>query len=96
MNSEKNHQASCEEVLSELYLFLDAECDSAGSARIKQHLTYCPGCFQEYGIEQEVKALVARCWSAEEAPAGLKERLREKLRQAVEPETDAASRIATS
>jgi hypothetical protein len=38
-------------------------------------------CSEEYGIEHEVKALVARCCGDETAPKELRERLRIKLDQ---------------
>ena len=36
-------------------------------------------CLREYGIEQEVKALVARCCGADRAPDELRDRLRAKI-----------------
>jgi mycothiol system anti-sigma-R factor len=42
-------------------------------------LDECSPCLREYGIEQEVKALVARCCGAEQAPFEVRERLRAKI-----------------
>lgn len=78
MSCGKPHETPCDEVLTTVYAYLDAECESAVTAKIKQHLTECDDCLREYGIEQEVKALVARCCGAP-APAGLTERLRAKI-----------------
>ena len=50
---------------------------------IKQHLDECSPCLREYGIEQEVKALVARCCGQEKAPPELMARLRVKLSELV-------------
>jgi mycothiol system anti-sigma-R factor len=73
-------------VLEEVYLYLDAECDQVSTARIKQHLHECTPCLREYGIEQEVKALVARCCGREVAPDGMRDRLKAKLRDAISVE----------
>ena len=69
----------CKDVLDEVYLYLDLECSDDRRQLIKQHLDECSPCLREYGIEQEVKALVARCCGAENAPDELKARLRAKL-----------------
>jgi mycothiol system anti-sigma-R factor len=73
----------CGDVLNEVYLYLDLECDSERRELIKQHLNECSPCLREYGIEQEVKALVARCCGQEKAPADLVARLRAKLSELV-------------
>ncbi|WP_027345852.1 mycothiol system anti-sigma-R factor [Hamadaea tsunoensis] len=69
----------CEDVLDEVYLYLDLECSDERRQLIKSHLDECSPCLREFGIEQEVKALVARCCGAEKAPDELKARLRAKL-----------------
>lgn len=74
-------EASCREVLSEVYLYLDLECTTARRESIRRHLDECSPCLREYGIEQEVKVLVSRCCGAERAPSELRERLRDKLTQ---------------
>jgi mycothiol system anti-sigma-R factor len=77
----EEHEADCSEVLEEVYLYLDLECSEDRRALIQKHLDECSGCLREYGIEHEVKALVARCCGAEKAPTELRERLRVKLDQ---------------
>ena len=72
-------KADCREVLTEVYLYLDLECSETRREGIRTHLDECSPCLREYGIEQEVKVLVARCCGAEKAPAELRERLRAKL-----------------
>ncbi|MGI8647739.1 MAG: mycothiol system anti-sigma-R factor [Acidimicrobiales bacterium] len=79
MSCGKHHEVACQEVLADVYIYLDAECDREAKQRIKQHLEECGECLREYGIEQEVKALVARCCSSEGSPEGLRDRLRAKL-----------------
>jgi mycothiol system anti-sigma-R factor len=71
----------CRDVLDEVYLYLDLECSDERRNLIKEHLDECSPCLREYGIEQEVKALVARCCGAEKAPEELRERLRAKLNE---------------
>jgi mycothiol system anti-sigma-R factor len=78
------HETPCHEVIEDVYLYLDAECDKAATEKIKQHLHECSPCLQEYGIEQEVKALIGRCCGGDVAPDGLRDRLKAKLREVVE------------
>jgi mycothiol system anti-sigma-R factor len=78
-----NTETDCLKVLTEVYLYLDLECDDERRKLIRGHLDECSPCLREYGIEQEVKALVARCCGADTAPPGLKERLRLKLSELV-------------
>ena len=77
------HETDCREVLAEVYLYLDLECSDKRRDVIRTHLDECNPCLREYGIEQEVKALVARCCGSELAPAELKQRLRLKLAELV-------------
>lgn len=83
MSCGEPHETDCREVLAEVYLYLDLECTDDRRDLIRQHLDECSPCLREYGIEQEVKALVARCCGSETAPAQLRERLRLKLAQLV-------------
>jgi mycothiol system anti-sigma-R factor len=80
LNGEE-HDADCGEVLSEVYNYLDLECSEDRRALIQKHLDECSGCLREFGIEHEVKALVARCCGSETAPTELRQRLRLKLDQ---------------
>ena len=73
------HEIDCDQILNEVYLFLDLECSDERRTAIQTHLDECGPCLRQYGIEQEVKALVARCCGAENAPEELKARLRAKL-----------------
>ena len=73
------HETDCGDVLAEVYLYLDLECADDRRSLIRDHLDECSPCLREFGIEQEVKALVARCCGGETAPSELKARLRSKL-----------------
>ena len=80
MNDEAQ-KADCSVVISEVYLYLDLECSDDRRELIQRHLDDCSDCLREYGIEHEVKALVARSCGDETAPVELRERLRLKLDQ---------------
>jgi mycothiol system anti-sigma-R factor len=88
MSCGEPHETDCREVLEEVYLYLDLECSEHRRLLIREHLEECLSCLREYGIEQEVKALVARCCGAEAAPVELQQRLRAKLADLVVFEGD--------
>ena len=81
--SDEAEKADCGVVISEVYLYLDLECSEDRRSLIKKHLDECSDCLREYGLEHEVKALVARCCGDERAPVELRERLRLKLNELV-------------
>ncbi|NUS72463.1 MAG: mycothiol system anti-sigma-R factor [Corynebacteriales bacterium] len=88
MNCSQPHETPCDEVLGEVYRYLDAECENDRTSRIKQHLSECHPCLREFGIEQEVKALVSRCCGGDVAPEALRDRLRDKLHTLMEKQPD--------
>jgi mycothiol system anti-sigma-R factor len=69
----------CDDVLQDLYLYLDDESDEALRRRIREHLDACSPCLKQYGLEQDVRALIARCCGGDQAPAYLHERVRVRL-----------------
>jgi mycothiol system anti-sigma-R factor len=69
------HETSCAEVIERVYVYLDNECDDELRQRIRVHLDECSPCLRQFGIESDVKALVARCCGSEHAPDGLRERV---------------------
>jgi mycothiol system anti-sigma-R factor len=77
------HETDCTDVLAEVYLYLDMECNDDRRDRIRHHLDECSPCLREFGIEQEVKALVARCCGNEKAPVELRSRLRVRISELV-------------
>lgn len=93
MSCGQPHETDCRNVLAEVYLYLDLECSEQRRDLIRHHLDECSPCLREYGIEQEVKALVARCCRNETAPAELRERLRARLVELVF-ETDSREFLA--
>jgi mycothiol system anti-sigma-R factor len=74
-------------VLEDVYLYLDSECDEVSRGKIRHHLDECSPCLREFGIEQEVKALVARSCGCETAPETLRQRVMLRI-QAVRVEID--------
>jgi mycothiol system anti-sigma-R factor len=83
MSCGEPHETDCRDVIAEVYFYLDLECDDTRRETVRIHLEECSPCLREYGIEQEVKALVARCCGDETAPAGLRDRLRARLTELV-------------
>jgi mycothiol system anti-sigma-R factor len=69
----------CDDVLRDLYLYLDDESDDALRNRIRQHLDGCTPCLRQYGLEQDVRALIARCCGSDRAPETLHERVRIRI-----------------
>ncbi len=75
------HETDCAEVLEEVYVYLDGEMGDAERRRIREHLDECVWCLRQYGLEQEVKALVARCCGGELAPSDLRAKVMTKLQR---------------
>ena len=75
------HDTDCREVIEAVYLYLDGEQTESDRHRIREHLDECSPCLRQYGIEQEVKTLVARCCGGEIAPDGLRTRVLLRIKQ---------------
>ncbi len=71
----------CDAVLRDVYLYLDDETDSVLQTKVKAHLHDCAPCLRHYGLEQDVKSLIARTCGGDRAPASLHERIRVRLTQ---------------
>ena len=69
----------CDDVLKDVYLYLDDESDPALRNRIRQHLDGCAPCLKQYGLEQDVRSLIARCCGGDRAPETLHERIRTRI-----------------
>jgi len=78
-----HHDTDCAEVLAEVWLFLDHECDESRRALLAQHLDECGPCLAEYGLDEKLKKLLATKCGGDKAPPGLKDRLRRQIRVAV-------------
>jgi mycothiol system anti-sigma-R factor len=73
----------CEDVLKDVFLFIDDESDPAVVGRIREHLDGCAPCLRQFGLEQDVKSLVARCCGGDVAPASLRANIRVRLTEVV-------------
>jgi anti-sigma factor (TIGR02949 family) len=74
------HETDCREVLEKVYLYLDHEMGEIEVDQIRVHLEECSPCLRQYGLEQQVKALVARSCRCDAAPEALRIRVLERLR----------------
>jgi mycothiol system anti-sigma-R factor len=83
MSCGKPHETDCSEVLAEVWLFLDHECDAARRKLLERHLDECQPCLAEYGLDEKLKKLLATKCAGDRAPAELKERLRASIRKTV-------------
>jgi mycothiol system anti-sigma-R factor len=83
MSCGDHHETDCSEVLAEVWLFLDKECDKERRSLLAQHLDECQPCLAEYGIDEKLKKLLATKCGGEHAPEGLKDKLRQQIRVAV-------------
>ncbi|MDQ3762526.1 MAG: mycothiol system anti-sigma-R factor [Actinomycetota bacterium] len=75
------HDTDCRQVLSELWIFLDNECDHARRELLQRHLDECGPCLEEFGLDKHLKALLARKCGGDHAPDALKQRLRQSIRE---------------
>lgn len=80
--------AMCADVLAEVWLFLDNECDIERREMLQHHLDDCGSCLEHYGIEEHLKELLHRKCGGEHAPQELRERLRSSIRDTVLRQAD--------
>lgn len=71
----------CDDVLKDVYLYLDDETDEALRNRIRQHLDGCAPCLKQFGLEQDVRNLVARCCGNDVAPEELRRKIHVRIEQ---------------
>ena len=79
MSCGEHHDTPCAEVLEQVWIYIDGEMDDAACATIRHHLDECSPCLRKFGIEQEVKSLVARSCGSDDPPTDLKDRVRARL-----------------
>ena len=72
-------EVDCGDVIEAVYLYLDGELEGESLDHIRQHLDECSPCLREYGIEREVKVLIARC-CGEVAPPSLRLSVVDRIR----------------
>ena len=81
MSCGKPHATDCSEVIEAVYLYLDGEASDDERQRIRVHLDECGPCLRKYGLEQEVRTLVARCCGHDVAPERLRSAVVARLQQ---------------
>ncbi len=70
--------ADCEQVLVEIYTYLDGELTAEVRASISGHLEGCPDCLEVYDFEAELRMVIsARC--REQVPDSLRQRIAQLL-----------------
>lgn len=74
------HETDCSEVLAQVWLYLDHECECERRDLLRRHLDECSPCLARYGLEEQLKELLARKCGGEHAPETLRKRLRESIR----------------
>jgi mycothiol system anti-sigma-R factor len=73
----------CRRILHSAYLYLDGEVLSeAERHEIKVHLDDCAPCYERYGIEEQVKELLARLRGGSPCPAELRDRVTRMIDEA--------------
>lgn len=73
------HETPCDEVLANVFEYLDGEVDHEAKVRIRQHLEECSPCLKEYGLEEAIKAIVRRSCSHEDVPGDLRAKVLTKI-----------------
>ena len=69
---------ACDDILRELYTFVDGELTVERRARIKAHLAECLPCFEASDFEAELRIVIAqRCRDA--VPLELRDRIADAL-----------------
>jgi len=66
--------ADCDDVLREVYTYLDRETDDALRVRIEHHLDGCHDCLEIYDFQAELRQIVARKCK-ESVPDALRQRV---------------------
>lgn len=75
MSCGHHHETPCSEILEVVYLYLDNEDCSIERSLITQHLTECPPCNEEFGLETVLKSLINRACGSQSAPSAIYQRV---------------------
>jgi mycothiol system anti-sigma-R factor len=79
--AEQRGDCGCDDVLRDVWLFLDDEMDPQRRAAVKQHLDDCSPCLEEAGLDAKLKSLLHRKCGGDKAPEQLKVRLLAALQE---------------
>jgi mycothiol system anti-sigma-R factor len=74
----------CDELIANLFLFLDGELGESTCADLREHLHRCHGCLERFGVEKAFKDLIQRRCGQEPVPEVLIERIRITLRTQIQ------------
>jgi mycothiol system anti-sigma-R factor len=66
----------CEEILRELYPYLDGELSESARAEIQGHLDDCLDCLHVYDFQAELRQVIAKKCREHSVPPGLLEKVR--------------------
>jgi len=80
MSCGEPHETDCDEVLNQVFEYLDGELTDGDVAKIQQHLDECSPCLREHDLDRALKALVRRSCS-ERAPEELRTRILTQITQ---------------
>ncbi|GAA2094370.1 mycothiol system anti-sigma-R factor [Actinomadura alba] len=75
------HETPCDEVLAQVYAYLDGELGQGGCEDVRQHLDECSPCLREYGLEEVVKKLVGKSCGCDPVPADLRDKVLGRIQQ---------------
>ena len=67
------------ESLVRIYHYLDGELSTTEITEIRAHLERCRHCHDEYAVEALLKKLVRRSCCTDQAPAGLREKIQQRI-----------------
>ncbi|GAA3016905.1 mycothiol system anti-sigma-R factor [Actinokineospora globicatena] len=73
----------CADVLSEVWLFLDSECDLDRRQALQTHLDECVPCLEQYGLSEHLKVLLGRKCGGDQVSHEFRERVRASIRRTV-------------
>ncbi|TDQ54688.1 mycothiol system anti-sigma-R factor [Actinorugispora endophytica] len=82
MSRDEPQATPCSEVLDKVYAYIDGELEEDGCTDIRKHLEECGSCLEEYGLEEAVKRVVAKCCGCDPAPEKLRAKVLNQLAEA--------------
>lgn len=74
----------CSEVLEQIYVYIDGELGEGDCEQVREHLSGCNPCLDEYGLEEAVKKLVAKHCGCDPVPLDLRDKVLGRLARARE------------
>lgn len=73
-------EQECEEIIVKLELFLDGQLKGKRKEEVKQLITYCQYCAEQYEVEKRLRQLLTHSWERVDKEAQeIAERVRQQL-----------------